>query len=286
MNTGEQHGLYDYTPIVERPSFSWPGEARVALWVVPNIEHQVFVQANGGVDVPAFSRGDYGNRVGVWRIMETLDRFGIRGTVALNSSVCRHYPQVVRACLERGWELIGHGITNSDGLFGKSAEEQREMVDSTLDEIEQFARQRPVGWLSPGLRESADTLDVLRQAGLEYTCDWVNDDLPYRFANGLWSMPYTNTLNDQRLMREPVFGLDDFRLMIRRSFETLYREGASLPRVMCIALHPPVTGMPGRIGVLEDVLEFICSHPLVWKATGSEIVEHFKAESTGVSMPA
>ncbi|HEU0167776.1 MAG TPA: hypothetical protein VFS62_08360, partial [Chloroflexota bacterium] len=72
----------------------------------------------------------------------------------------------------------------------------------------------------------------------------------------------------------------------RRSFETLYREGASLPRVMCIALHPPVTGMPGRIGVLEDVLEFICSHSLVWKATGSEIVEHFKAESTGASMPA
>ena len=103
MNTGEQHGLYEYTPIVERPRFSWPSEARVALWVVPNIEHQVFVQANGGVDVPAFSRGDYANRVGVWRIMETLDRFGIRGTVALNSSVCRHYPQVVRACLERGW---------------------------------------------------------------------------------------------------------------------------------------------------------------------------------------
>ena len=277
MNTGEQHGLYEYTPIVERPRFSWPSEARVALWVVPNIEHQVFVPANSGVDVPAFSRGDYANRVGVWRIMETLDRFGIRGTVALNSSVCRHYPQVVRACLERGWELMGHGITNSDGLFGKTAAEQRAIVDATLDEIERFAGTRPAGWLSPGLRESADTLDVLRAAGLEYTCDWVNDDLPYRLANGLWSIPYTNTLNDQRLMREPVFGIEDFRLMIRRSFETLYREGATLPRVMCIALHPPVTGMPGRIGVLEDVLEFICSHPLVWRATGSEIVEHFKA---------
>jgi allantoinase len=272
VDNGEQHALYAYRPIVERTRIRWPNDARVALWIVPNIEHHVLQPA---YDVPWFSRTDYGNRVGIWRIMDVLDRFGIRGSVALNSAVCRHYPQIVQACLQRDWELMGHGITNSQGLANQPIDEQHRIVETALNEISATTRRPVKGWLGPGLHESPETLDVLRNAGLEYVCDWVNDDLPYQFHNGLWSIPYTNDLNDMRLVRPPVFSVEAWGALVRRAFDTLYREGASLPRVMCIALHPFVIGLPGRISILEQVLDHICSHSRVWKATGQEIVEHY-----------
>jgi allantoinase len=272
VDNGEQHALYTYRPIVHRTRTDWPNDARVALWIVPNIEHHVLQPA---YDVPGFSRADYGNRVGIWRIMEVLDRFGIRGTVALNSAVCRHYPQILQACLERGWELMGHGITNSQSLANQPVEEQQRIVESALNEISATTRRPVKGWLGPGLHESPETLDVLRNAGLKYVCDWVNDDLPYQFHNGLWSIPYTNDLNDMRLVRPPVFSVEAWGALVRRAFDTLYREGATLPRVMCLALHPFVIGMPGRIAILEEVLDHICSHDELWKATGWEIVEHY-----------
>jgi allantoinase len=272
MDNGEQHSLYSYLPIVRRPRIAWPNDARVALWIVPNIEHQVLQRA---FDVPWFSRTDYGNRVGIWRIMEVLDRFGIRGTVALNSAVCRHYPEVVHACLERDWELMGHGVTNSQGLANQPVDEQQRIVESAVNEIRGATARDVRGWLGPGLHESPGTLDVLRNAGVEYVCDWVNDDLPYQFDNGLWSIPYTNDLNDMRLIRPPVFTVEAWGALVQRAFDTLYREGENLPRVMCLALHPFLIGMPGRISILEEVLEYICSHERLWKATGQEIVEHY-----------
>src|SRR4051812_22271862 len=116
MRTGTQHTLFPYATVADHAISAWPGGARLALWVVPNIEHYELTAPDGSIDVPQFSRTDYGNRVGIWRLIDVLDRFGIRGTVALNSAVCRHYPTIVAACLQRGWELMGHGITNSQSL--------------------------------------------------------------------------------------------------------------------------------------------------------------------------
>ena len=281
MGSGEQHALYAYLPITRRARVQWPNNARVALWVVPNIEHQVLGRPGAPYDVPWFSRTDYANRVGIWRIMEVLDRFGIRATVALNSAVCRHYPEVIQACLQRDWELMGHGITNSEGLADKPADVQREIIQFALNEIQESTGRAVYGWLGPGLTEARETLDLLRDASVQYVCDWVNDDLPYQFYNGLWSIPYTNDVNDMRLIRPPVFSADDWGRLARRAFDTLYREGETLPRVMCIALHPFVIGMPSRIAILEEVLEHLCSHEQVWKATGHEIIDHYATSIGG-----
>jgi len=128
VKTGQQHQLYDFTPFPSRARAEWPGGARLALWIVPNIEHYELTAPDGSVDVPSFSRSDYANRVGVWRIMELLDRHGMRGTVALNSAVCAHYPQVIEACLKRGWELMGHGITNSESLANLPPEDEAALI--------------------------------------------------------------------------------------------------------------------------------------------------------------
>ena len=279
LRTGSQHDLYAYTPAVERQAPHWPGGARVAVWVVPNIERYELTAPDGSIDVPQFSRANYGNRVGVWRLMRVLDRFGIRGTVALNSAVCRHYPAIVEACVQRNCELMGHGITNSQSLSDLDPEGQRELIASALDEIRRSGGKPVRGWLGPGLRESPATLDLLEAARIVYTCDWVHDDLPVRFHNGLLSIPYTTDANDIRMLCPPLFGALVWLALVKRAFDVLYAEGEHHPKVMCLALHPFIIGTPGRIGLLEEVLEHIADHADVWLTTGSEIVDAYNGRS-------
>jgi peptidoglycan/xylan/chitin deacetylase (PgdA/CDA1 family) len=267
LRTGSQHDLYAYTPAVERQTPQWPGGARVAMWVVPNIEHYELTAPDGSIDVPQFSRTDYGNRAGVWRLMRVLDRFGIRGTVALNSAVCRHYPAIVEACVQQDWELMGHGITNSQSLAELDVETQRELIGSALDEIRRVGGKPVRGWLGPGLHESPDTLD------------WVHDDLPVRFRNGLLSIPYTTDANDIRMLRPPLFGALDWVALVKRAFDVLYAESEQHPKVMCLALHPFIIGTPGRIGLLEDILQHIANHADVWLTTGGEIVDAYNVRT-------
>ena len=103
------------------------------------------------------------------------------------------------------------------------------------------------GWLGPGLTETWSTLDLLRKHGVEYTCDWVNDDLPYRMNNGLYSIPYSIELNDMPLFNAPSISISDFHQRICDAFDVLYEESARNPRVISIALHPFLIGSPHRI---------------------------------------
>ena len=277
MKTGTYHGLFDYSPIIDRPPLKWPNGAHVAVWVVPNIEHYELAVVANKADVRSLSHRDYGNRVGIWRMMEALTDFGVRGTVALNSAVCRHYPRVLEEALKLDWELMGHGLTNSEANDKLEADEERRMIAATVDEIRQFQGKPPRGWLGPGLSETPITLDALRDSGIDYTCDWVNDDQPYRMRNGLYSIPYTLELNDRIVFFEPWTAPWDYGRMIRESFDVLHREGEVHGRVMCIALHPYITGQPNKIGALRSALEYIASQDKVWLATGGEIIDAFRA---------
>jgi len=277
MRTGEQHDLFEYSAIIDRPPLVWPDGKRLAFFMVPNIEHLELYGSDGRANNRDNARLDYGNRVGIWRLMEVMDRYGMRGTVALNSSVTRHYPRIIEECLKRGWEMMGHGITNSESMNELPPDEESAAIKQTVDEI-RATTGRPVrGWLGPGLRESKHTLDLLRKHGVEYVCDWVNDDQPYRMRNGMYSMPYSLDLNDTRMLTAPVFSTADLRDMIRRAFDTLYAEGG---RVMCLPLHPYITGVPSRIAILDEALRYITGHEGVWKTTGSEILDAFKAQAT------
>jgi allantoinase len=270
---------FPYSALPDRPPVKWPNGANVALWVVPNIEHFHLELGPAAPDVRNFSRRDYGNRVGVWRLMDTLARHGIRGTVALNAEIAHHYPRIMEGCAKLEWELMGHGLTNSTALTGLSRDEEQRVIAETRKAIEGTG-QRMRGWLGPGLTETWATLDLLREAGVEYVADWVNDDLPYRMNNGLVSIPYSIELNDMPLFNNPSISIQDFYGRICESFDVLYEEGATRPRVMCIALHPFLIGVPHRIRWLDRALSYIRGHDRVWLATGAEIIEAWKAQTT------
>ena len=281
------YGPFRYSPIIKRPPLSWPNGARIAFWIVPNIEFFSLETRPGGIgpgkipDIPTWALRDYGNRVGIFRIMEVLDRYRIRGTVALNSDICDHHPEIIEEGNKRHWEWMGHNQSNSRRLNEIPAEDEPAVIQATLDTIERVAGVRPKGWLGAGLQETWNTLDHLAAAGLDYVADWgPNDDQPYLMQvekKTLVSLPYSYAINDKHALEAANLTTREFRDIICDQFDTLYREGSQIVRVMHIAIHPYLTGLPYRIAALDSALEHICDHSDVWFATGSEIASHYRS---------
>jgi len=276
-----------FVPIVDRPRLAWPNGKRLAVWIVPNVEHYeadlltgptVATAALEPPDTPNYTWRDYGMRVGVWRLMETMGRLDVPGTVALNARVCELYPRVVDACVKLGWEFMGHGKTNSRPLSGMSEAEESTLIPEVLATIERATGRRPRGWLGSGLAETDRTLDLLAQHGVRYVADWVNDDQPYplRTDHGpLYSLPYAIETNDIGAFVRRSFTPADWGTMLRDQFDVLYAESAQTAKVMCIALHPWIVGQPFRAKHFEAALAYMRGHQDAWFTTGSAIVDAY-----------
>jgi allantoinase len=290
-----RYGPFPYSPIINRPVLHWPNSAQLALWVIPNIEffalNEKVPTASGGTsapvpDVPTWSSRDYGNRVGVFRLMEALDRHGIRATVALNSELCTEHPQIIQEGNKRQWEWMGHCESNTRRLNEAPPGDEPRIIKNALATIERATGQRPRGWLGSGLQETWDTLDFLASHGCDYVCDWTNDDQPYIMdldgGRTLVSVPYSHEINDKPAFEKFHRTADEFSEMICRQFDVLYREGAKSGRAMAIALHPYLTGVPHRIGAFEAALDHISKHDRVWKTTGAEIAQYFREHTSKI----
>jgi len=282
------YGPFPYSPIIARPKLEWPNGARLALWVIPNIEFFSLAEkipastSNKLPDIPSWAARDYGNRIGVFRFMEVFDRYGIRATVALNSDVCRYHPLIIEEGNKRRWEWMGHNLTNTRRLIDYPEGEEAGVIKTVLETIAKASGKRPKGWLGSGMQETWNTLDHLAAEGVEYVCDWTNDDQPYvmtlESGKRITSIPYSHDINDIPAFERQNRMADEFRQMICDQFDTLYREGAQSGRAMAICLHPYLTGKPYRIGALDRALDYICRHDGVWLATGSEIAAHYVAQ--------
>ncbi len=292
---GMDHDRYDWSMLPARKPVSWPDGARVALWVVPALEWfpldmkgQPF-KPPGAMqtvypDLRHYTLRDYGNRIGIFRIMQALERHGIRASVAVNAAVAVRYPSLLQACVQRGWEVIANG-QDMDHLHhaGLALDDEKKLVEDTLALLRKASGQPVRGWLSPAKSESAHTPDLLAAAGVDYVCDWVNDDMPYpiRTTSGpLHAMPHPIDIDDTTILVQNHHTEDDFRDQLCDQFDLLYRESASQGgRIMAISLHPWVIGQPYRIGALEQALAHIMRHRGVWAATGSEILDAWRKSS-------
>ncbi|MEA2991231.1 MAG: hypothetical protein QOD40_151 [Alphaproteobacteria bacterium] len=282
------YGPFPYSPILGRPRLTWPDGAHVALWVIPNLEffslqEKLPAAPNAPVpDVPSWSLRDYGNRIGIFRLMKVLEKHGIRATVALNSELCAHHPAIMEEGARLQWEWMGHNESNTRRLNLAPPGEEAAIIKRTLATIEKATGTRPVGWLGSSLQETWDTLDFLAAEGCEYVSDWVNDDQPYimslQAGRQIVSIPYSYEINDKLVIEREHHTPAGFRDAICRQFDVLYREGAESGRVMAIAVHPYITGMPHRIDAFDEALAYICRHDKVWKATGKEIVRHYRSQ--------
>ncbi len=280
---------YEDSIISERKPFAWPGGKTLAVWIAPNVEVWDYdspagqaVSPNLGKIVPDvvnYAWREYGMRIGLWRIADVLDAAGIKATVALNSLVCEHYPQAMEEMKKRGWEFMGHGTTNSEGLAGLSLEKERETIRTILKTIEQSSGRKPRGWLGSGLAETYNTLDILAEEGVIYCGDWNADDQPFPLkvkAGKMFSIPYCMEINDIPLYMRKGYTGEQYYRSVMDQFETLYADSEKQARVMGIPLHPMISGQPLRIKYLQRAIAEIKSHERVWFATGSEIIDAYQ----------
>ncbi len=279
MTRTDPFPFFPYRAIVDHPPVKWPNDAKIAVWVIPNVEHFHTELPGPLPDIRNHSRRDYGNRVGLWRIIEVMEKHGVKGTVALNGEIGVHYPRIMSELVKLDWELMGHGATNSTLLTQLDRAKEEETIKFVKGVIEQHGRKMH-GWLGPGLSETWDTLDLLKAAGCSYVADWVNDDLPYKMNNGLYSIPYSIELNDMPLYNTPSISNEEFLKRILETFDVLYDEGEKGGRVMGLALHPFLIGAPGRIRILDRALGHMAAHRGVWFARGHEIIEAYKKLET------
>ena len=289
------YGPYPYSPINRRPKWKWPNGARLAIWVAPNLEFFPLTRplaANPMAKTPekaptirTWGVRDYGNRVGVFRLMDLLTKYGIRATASLNADVCDQHPQIVEDAVKLGWEFLAHNRTNSVWLSAIPPDEERDFIRYCTERVMRATGKRPQGWLSSAMDETWNTLDHLAAENFLYVADWVNDDQPYRMQAGgreIIYLPYSYEVNDNAQIVSRFASIDDFELMIKRTFDVLYREGEDSARVMAICLHPFISGVPHRIAGLDAAFRYICDHNDVWWATGEEIVRAYLASDAKV----
>jgi peptidoglycan/xylan/chitin deacetylase (PgdA/CDA1 family) len=280
----------DFSVIAQRPKLTLPGGARLAVWVIVNVEEwdatqpmprTVLTPPAGGTpmpDIPNWAWHEYGNRVGFWRMLEVLDQQRIRAVLAVNGSAIARYEPIIRAALERGWEFIGHGFTQKN--MQKVADE-RDDIRKTATSIRGVTGKNPRGWLGPGLTETWETPDLLVEEGYDYVCDWVLDDQPVLLrtrTKPIVNIPYTQECNDVAMMLIQHHKAGEYYDRAIDQFEQLYADAARSARIMALVVHPYIMGAPHRLKYFRNTLARIRDHRDVLFWTGEEILEWYLAQ--------
>lgn len=260
----------EYSAIIDRPELPLPDGVRMIVWPVVNIEEwnidrpmprRLSPPPGGGEptqDIATWTWHEYGMRVGIWRIKEVLDELGIRPTISINAKVCETRPRVAEAALESGWEFMAHCY---EQMAIHKIDDQRAMIDQTLDVLTRFTGKRPTGWLGPGRGQTFETIDYLSDAGLKWFGDWVLDDQPQfvKAKNGpLLALPYSTELNDIGIMLSSHQPSDAMCSRVRDAFDQLYDETAKgSVRILGFGVHPYITGVAHRIRYFREMLRYM-----------------------------
>jgi allantoinase len=276
-----------YSAIVDRPPLRLPDGARVAVWTIVNVEEwsierpmpRTVLSPPFGQpllpDLPNWAWHEYGMRVGFWRFVEVLQKFGLKATLAINGSVCRSYPRVAQAALEAGWEFMGHGYIQRPMHH---VEDQKKSILDTIEVIREFTGKAPRGWESPGLTETYDTIDWLAEAGIEYVADWVLDDQPVWLktrGQPIVNIPYTQECNDVAMMLIQHHKASEYYDRAMDQFEQIYADAADSARVMALVVHPYIMGAPHRLKYFRKIFENIRKKPDVLFWTGEQILDWY-----------
>ena len=288
---GMDHDRYEWSMLPKRKPVSWPNGARVALLIAPALEWFPLDMKGkpfnppGGLttaypDFRHYTLRDYGNRVGIFRIMRELERRGVTATAFINGAVAARYPSLLRECADRGWEIAANGL-DMDHLHHGGLDRAAE-AEIVRRAVSGFAGRKLRGWLSPAKSESFATLDLVAEAGFDYVADWTNDDMPYAMktsAGTIHAMPISGDVDDYAILIQNHHTEDAFAQQVIDQFDVLYAEsGKSGGRIMTLAIRPWITGQPYRIGSFEKVLDHMLRHRGVWPATAAQILDAWKAQ--------
>lgn len=293
---GMDHERYAFSNLFGRKKVEWPHGARIALVIMPTLqffpldmEAKPFL-APGGMeraypDYWNYTLRDYGTRVGCYRIFESLAERALKATVPMNSRVAERHPFLTNYVNTQGHEIIAHGVDMGRlHHSGLAIEDERALVKESVETLRRLSGQAVKGWMSPAQSQSQNTPDLLTEFGIEYACDWGNDDLPYAMqtkGGPLYAIPNAVEIADLRLLHTYKHRADEYVEEIIDHFKLLYREaGSHGGRIVTLPLTPWWIGVPHRIGALERALDFMLGHAGIWSATAGEVLAAFKAQQS------
>jgi allantoinase len=289
------HDHYAWSPIISRERLTWPDGARIAVAFVIGLGHYEADPPPGTFDppthrsplrvmpppdYPTVSHREYGHRIGIFRLFQIFDAHAIRATAAIDALTAQRYPRIAAECVRRNWEVMAHGVGQRRAITAAMSEpDERAYIRDALDAVGRAAGAAPRGWLSPERSESARTPGLLAETGIQYLCDWANDDQPYLVGpddRPLVSLPLMQEVSDVNLHWNRRVTMARWAEVVCEAFDTLHGESG---RLFVLPLHPWCIGQPFRVRYLEQVLEHIERHDGVWMATGAEIAAWYRRSS-------
>lgn len=286
---GYDHDLYPWSNIFERPPVVWPGGKSVAIWCCVSLEWFPMTPADTPFRAPGhmqtpypdyrhYTAREYGTRVGFYRLLDAFTKAGVTVSVATNAAIAERYPQIIADIVAAGHEIVAHS-TDMNGTIATGIDEaaERALIQRSLDTLERVAGTRPRGWHSIARSQSSATPRLLAEAGVDYMCDWVNDDLPYRWNNGLINLPLNHELSDRQILTVQQQSVDSYVEQMQDAYALLASEGAG--RLLPLHLTPYVIGLPYRIDAFERLLGWLAAQPAAWFARGDAIVDAWKAQA-------
>jgi allantoinase len=280
----------------QAPTWKWPGDRRLAVNIVVNFEEGAERSPLDGdmesealneasYPVPAGQRDlvqesvyEYGSRTGVWRILRLFDQYKVCATVFACGQALERSPEVAKAFTERDYDFVGHGY-RWIAPISFTRDEELDDMRRTAASIRATTGKTMSGWFPRG-PHTTNTFALAAQERLEFVSAAFNDDVPYvsrEYENPLLVIPYALDTNDIRFWKDGFLLADDFAAYCIDTFDVLYRESATFPRMMSVGLHPRIIGRPGRIAGLQRFLEHASQVSEVWFATRSEIASHWRS---------
>ena len=297
LQPGMDHALYPYSAAPDRPRIVWPGGAGLAAMMLVHLEYWELEPPEGSrrdprfqgafgtffPDYTAFTQREYGNRVGIFRLLEALDRYKLPLAVAANAAALERYPAIVDQLVLRGVEFVASG-THANRMITSQMNlgDQRTLITESRDAVARITGQTPRGWAGPGQGETPETLGLLAELGFTHVLDWPNDDQPYPLSTTppLLSIPRQPDWDDVESMWLRRVGGEAWVEAAVGAFEVLRAEGADAGRSYCLSLHPWVIGQAHRIDYLDDILRRITPQSEgVWWTTPAAVTDHIQSSS-------
>jgi len=297
QGAGYDHAHFEFSALPRRQPVPWPDGARVAFCVYLYLEYLELDPPKGTVRDPRYggalgsyfpdylnySHREYGNRVGVFRVLDAFDRHGIKATVAANAMLAERYPALIEACRERGFEIAAHGTAASRMITSRMSEaEERATIAHAIEAVEAAAGARPAGWFGQDFSESARTPRLLAEAGLSYVADWPNDDQPYAMNVGkpLIAMPNQAQWDDTQQMAVRRVSPPRWRDVVIEAFDYLHQEASASGSVFTLGVHPWLLGQAHRIRYLDEALARTSQYGEVWQAAAGEVADWYRKRTT------
>ena len=293
---------YPYSPFPSRGKLTWPNNKRLAIIITINMETWDLIKNTdeayyaggpsilpdllpGNVpDFPNYMWREYGQRVGVWRLLDVFDELSVKPECTVNAKTCLERHEMVKAAMDRKLQIIPHNYAQGELLtqYFNDPLKEEEVIKNTLDVYKETTSLIPQGWLSSSLRGTENTANILVKNGIRFYCDAMNDDQPYIIdtdSGPIVSIPYSNEINDFTLLTRRGHTTDEFRDILIEEMNVLYQESKATSKIMNIGLHPHVSGRAYRVRAIREFLEAAKELEGIWWATRSQIAEEYLKQS-------